>query len=137
VLAYLLIGLGVSAGGTSLLVLLAKRVAPERRAGAATLVWLMMIMGFAVTAGITGRLLDPYSPERLLTVTVSVAVLAWLVTVVAVWGLEGRGPGQALESPRPRGRSSAPRCAPCGPTRRRAASRSSSSCRCWPTARRT
>ncbi len=97
VLAYLLIGLGVSAGGTSLLVLLAKRVAPERRAGAATLVWLMMIMGFAVTAGITGRLLDPYSPERLLTVTVSVAVLAWLVTVIAVWGLEGRGPGHARE----------------------------------------
>jgi BCD family chlorophyll transporter-like MFS transporter len=36
VLAFLLIGLGVSAGGTSLLVLLAKRVAPERRAAAAT-----------------------------------------------------------------------------------------------------
>jgi BCD family chlorophyll transporter-like MFS transporter len=110
VLAYLLIGLGVSAGGTSLLVLLAKRVAPERRAGAATLVWLMMIVGFAVTAGITGRLLDPYSPERLLTVTVSVAVLAWLVTVLALWGLEGRGPGHAREAEATR-RSSAPRCA--------------------------
>lgn len=98
VLAYLLIGLGVSAGGTSLLVLLAKRVAPERRAGAATLVWLMMIAGFAVTAGITGRLLDPYSPERLLVVTTTVALLAWLMSVVALWGLEGHGNGAPVEA---------------------------------------
>ena len=96
-LAYLLIGLGVSAGGTSLLVLLAKRVTPERRAGAATLVWLMMIAGFAITAGITGRLLDPYSPARLLTVTAGVAALAFVVSVLALWGLEGRGPGLATE----------------------------------------
>jgi BCD family chlorophyll transporter-like MFS transporter len=59
VLAFLMIGIGVSASGTSVLVLLAKRVAPRRRAGAATLVWLMMIAGFAVTAGIAGHLLDP------------------------------------------------------------------------------
>lgn len=69
VLAFTGIGLGVSASGTSLLVLLAKRKKPERRAGAATLVWLLTIVGFAVTAGVAGRLLDPYSPERLLAVT--------------------------------------------------------------------
>ena len=96
-LAYLLIGLGVSAGGTSLLVLLAKRVTPERRAGAATLVWLMMIAGFAITAGVSGKLLDPYSPARLLMVTGSVAVLAFVVTLLALWGLEGRGPDLATE----------------------------------------
>ena len=96
-LAYLLIGLGVSASGTSLLVLLAKRVAPQRRAGAATLVWLMMIVGFALTAGITGRLLDPYSPQRLLAVTAGVAAVAWVVSVLAVWGLEGQGAGAQTE----------------------------------------
>lgn len=96
-LAYLLIGLGVSAGGTSLLVLLAKRVVPERRAGAATLVWLMMIAGFAITAGVAGKLLDPYSPTRLLMVTTTVAVLAFVVTLLALWGLEGRGPDLATE----------------------------------------
>ena len=62
---FALIGLGVSASGTSLLVLLAKRVQPERRAASATIVWLMMIAGFAVTAGVSGRLLDPYTPARL------------------------------------------------------------------------
>ena len=56
VLAFALIGVGVSASGTSLLVLLAKRVEASRRASAATLVWLMMIVGFAVTAGTVGRL---------------------------------------------------------------------------------
>ena len=39
ILAFMLIGAGVSAAGTSLLVLLAKRVAPKRRAAGATLVW--------------------------------------------------------------------------------------------------
>ena len=86
------IGLGVSACGTSLLVLLAKRVQPERRAGAATMVWLMMIVGFAVTAGVAGKLLDPYSPARLLAVTAGVSVLALLVTVLALVGLEGQAP---------------------------------------------
>ncbi len=62
-LSFALIGLGVGAAGTSLLVLLAKRVAEPRRAAAATIVWLMMIVGFAVTAGLAGHWLDPYSPR--------------------------------------------------------------------------
>ena len=76
VLAFALIGVGVSACGTSLLVLLAKRVAEPRRAAAATIVWLMMILGFALTAGIAGKLLDPYSPQRLRGVTAVVALIA-------------------------------------------------------------
>jgi len=89
VVAFGLIGIGVSACGTSLLVLLAKRVDAPRRATAATIVWLMMIVGFAVTAGVAGKLLDPYSPMRLVLVTAAISVLALLVTVVATWRLEG------------------------------------------------
>ncbi len=88
VLAFLMIGVGVSASGTSVLVLLAKRVAPRRRAGAATLVWLMMIAGFAVTAGIAGHLLDPYSEARLLTVAAGVATIALVVTMLMLFRLE-------------------------------------------------
>jgi BCD family chlorophyll transporter-like MFS transporter len=128
---------GRQRGGTSLLVLLAKRVAPERRAGAATVVWLMMIMGFAVTAGVTGRLLDPYSPARLLGVTAGVSALAWLVCRCSRCGAWKAGARARPSKPTPRRRSSATRWPRCGPTRRRAASPSSSSCRCWPTARRT
>ena len=57
---YLLIGVGSGAAGTSLLVLLSKQVSDQRKPAAASLVWFMMIMGFAVTGGITGQLLDPF-----------------------------------------------------------------------------
>jgi len=88
VVGFSLIGLGVSACGTSLLVLLAKRVVENRRAAAATIVWMMMIVGFAVTAGVAGKLLDPYSPQRLLAVTAGVSVIAFVVTLLALWRLE-------------------------------------------------
>jgi BCD family chlorophyll transporter-like MFS transporter len=87
--AFMLIGAGVGAAGTSLLVLLAKRVEANRRAPAATIVWLMMIAGFAVTATVAGQLLDPFSPLRLVAVTVVVAVSALMLTLLAVWGVEG------------------------------------------------
>jgi MFS transporter, BCD family, chlorophyll transporter len=90
VLGFALVGLGVSASGTSLLVMLAKRVPDARRGGAATLVWMMMIAGFAITAGLAGKWLDPYSPERLLLVTSSVSLLAFVVTLLALRGLEGQ-----------------------------------------------
>jgi BCD family chlorophyll transporter-like MFS transporter len=89
VFAFMLIGLGVSASGTSLLVMLAKRVPEARRAGAATLVWMMMIAGFAITAGLAGHWLDPYSPERLLVVATTVALAALALTAVALYKLEG------------------------------------------------
>jgi MFS transporter, BCD family, chlorophyll transporter len=88
-LCFVAIGFGVSASGTNLLVLLAKRVAPQRRAPAATIVWMMMIMGFAVTAGVAGKLLEPYSPERLVGVMAAVCGTAYLLALVALRGVEG------------------------------------------------
>jgi BCD family chlorophyll transporter-like MFS transporter len=93
---FTLIGLGVGAAGTSLLVLLAMRVPDERRAAAATTVWLMMIVGFAVTAGTAGKLLDPYTPTRLLGVTISVCAIALMVTVIALFRVE-TDPGDELK----------------------------------------
>ena len=99
VLGFLLVGLGVSASGTSLLVLLAKRVPDKRRPGAATLVWMMMIAGFAITAGLAGHWLDPYSPAQLMKVTGTVSALALALTVLALHGMEGANPVQALPEP--------------------------------------
>ncbi len=89
VVSYLAIGAGVGASGTSLLVLLATHVHEGRRAAAATIVWLMMIAGLAVTAITVGALLDPYSPERLVVVAAGVCVAAVVLTVLAVWRVEG------------------------------------------------
>jgi BCD family chlorophyll transporter-like MFS transporter len=90
VLSFALVGLGVSAAGTSLLVLLAKRVAEHRRAAAATTVWVMMIVGFAITAGLAGRFLDPYTPQRLVTVSAAVSLIAMVVAMLALRGMESR-----------------------------------------------
>ncbi|MEM9305613.1 MAG: BCD family MFS transporter, partial [Pseudomonadota bacterium] len=88
-LGFLFIGVGVGASGTSLLVLLSRRVRAERRAAAASTTWLMMIMGFAITAGVAGHFLDPYSPERLIAVMGTTALIAVALTVLATAGLEG------------------------------------------------
>jgi BCD family chlorophyll transporter-like MFS transporter len=90
VVAFLLIGAGVGAAGTSLLVLLAKRVGEDKRAAAATIVWVMMIAGFIVTAATAGHFLDPFSPPRLVVVTTVVACTAVVLTLLAVWNVEGR-----------------------------------------------
>ena len=96
--AFVLIGLGVGASGTSLLVLLAKRVDPRRRAAAATIVWLMMIAGFVVTTILAGTLLDPFSLGRLVVVTACVSLAAFLLAAVAVWGVEGDASPAAPEA---------------------------------------
>jgi len=79
---------GVGACGTTLLVLLAKRVDGHRRAAAATIVWVMMIAGFIVTTAVAGRLLDPYSPARMVAVASTVSILAMGLTVIALWHIE-------------------------------------------------
>jgi BCD family chlorophyll transporter-like MFS transporter len=98
-LAFLMIGAGVGAAGTSLLALVARQVEPQRRAPAATAMWMMMILGFALTAGVAGRFLDPYSPGQLVLVTAVVAALAFVVATGAIWGLERRGGTSASPQP--------------------------------------
>ena len=75
IVAFFLIGIGVSMSGTSLLALL---------------VWLMMIFGFALTSGIAGKFLDPYSPEKVILISGIISLLACSITVLALYGLEGR-----------------------------------------------
>lgn len=102
VVAFLLVGLGVGAAGTSLLVLLASRTVPQRRPAAASIVWIMMIAGFVVTTAAASRFLDPYSPERLITVCAVVSLAAFLVACLAVWGVERSTAPQAEEKKAPK-----------------------------------
>jgi len=99
VVAFLLVGLGVGAAGTSLLVLLAKSVEPRHRGAAASAVWIMMLLGFIITAVVAGKQLDPFSFPRLLMVTGAVSVIAFVVTCLAVLGMERRQlPGHATDA---------------------------------------
>jgi BCD family chlorophyll transporter-like MFS transporter len=87
-LAFTLIGGGVGAAGTNLLALLAIRTPPERKAAAAAIVWIMMIAGFILTTGIAGSFLDPFTMQRLFVVTCVVALAAFLLSAVALLGME-------------------------------------------------
>jgi BCD family chlorophyll transporter-like MFS transporter len=89
--AFAMIGIGVGAAGTSLLVLLAKQVVPGRRGPAATIVWVMMIAGFVATAGLAGHFLDPFTLARLVLVSGVVCAAAFVVALLAVWGVERAG----------------------------------------------
>ncbi len=102
VVAYALIGVGVGASGTSLLALLATATAPHRRAAAATITWLMMIAGIAITAGTVGAFLDPYTPALLLRIVAIVTGGAIALTILAVWGIEGRVDAQPRQAEKTR-----------------------------------
>lgn len=94
VLDFALIGFGVGAAGTSLLALLASSVRAERRPAAATIVWLMMIAGMAITAVVAGANLDPFSFGRLVAVVALASVGAVALTCLAVWKVEAGIPAQ-------------------------------------------
>ncbi len=99
--AFLLVGAGVGASGTSLLTLAATAVAPGRRGAAASIIWTMMIAGFAVTGGVAGHFLDPFSMERLVVVMIVVCMTALLVALLALAGLETRTMAATPPSPAP------------------------------------
>lgn len=88
VLAYSLIGAGVGAGGTSALALLASGVAPQRRAAAAAVTWIMMVAGIVASAITVGALIDPFSFERLMVVATGLALVMVTLTVIATFRLE-------------------------------------------------
>lgn len=91
-LAFSLIGGGVGASGTNLLALLAIKTKPENKAAAAAIVWIMMIVGFVLTAGIAGSFLDPFSMTRLVVVTAVVGAVAVAVASLALLGLDTSRP---------------------------------------------
>ncbi|MFN7173707.1 MAG: BCD family MFS transporter [Thermaurantiacus tibetensis] len=95
-LGFAMIGAGVGAAGTSLLALLASRVEPGRRPLAAATCWIMMVAGIAVTAGVAGGFIDPFSPERLAMVAGTICAVALGVTVLATRGV-AEGPPVAPE----------------------------------------
>ena len=87
-LAYTLIGIGVGASGTSLLALLASHTIQHRRAAAATITWLMMIFGIALTATVVGKLLEPYSVERLIKIVFGLTVVTVTITFISTLNIE-------------------------------------------------
>ncbi|MEO0917174.1 MAG: MFS transporter, partial [Pseudomonadota bacterium] len=100
IVSYVLIGFGIGAAGTSFLALLATAASDARKGAAATIAWLTLIAGAIIASIGTGIALDPYSPERLMIVVPTVAVIALIVAVLATWNVERKlGPAPVAENP--------------------------------------
>lgn len=87
-IAYITIGLGIGAAGTSFLALLAVAAPDHRKGASATLAWLFLIAGAIFSSIGTGIALEPYSADRLILVVSFVAGIAFLLSVVATLGVE-------------------------------------------------
>lgn len=87
-ISYILIGLGVGAAGTSLLAFMAVRVAPERRAAAASITWIMMVFGIVVSSIVVGKMIEPFSAQSLAFAATGLAGFCFLITIVAVYKTE-------------------------------------------------
>jgi len=88
VVAFLLVGFGVSTAGTLLLTLLSLRVPPVRHARAAATVWLCMIAGFIACTVVASALLQPFSYETLVRCTMIIGASAVVLTAVALIGMD-------------------------------------------------
>jgi len=86
--AFVAVGVGVGAAGTSLLVLMAKQVAPARRGPAATIIWVLMIFGIVFASTLAGKMLHPFSLPLLVAVSAKIAAGAFVIACIAVWGVE-------------------------------------------------
>ncbi len=88
VLAYSFIGLGVGAAGTSLLALIATSTEDNRKAAAATITWIMMIFGAAATAIIVGKIIDPYSINKLIRIVLILSLFWLIISGIALFKVE-------------------------------------------------
>ena len=92
VIAYMAIGFGIGAAGTSFLALLAAATSDARKGAAATLAWLFLIAGAIIASIGTGIALEPYSPDRLIVVVTGVALVALILSWLGTLRVEAQDP---------------------------------------------
>ena len=86
--SYSLIGFGVGAAGTPLLALLATYSSKSQKGFAASITFLMMILGLAITGITVGIILDPYSHQKLIKITASLAIITNIISFLSLRNLE-------------------------------------------------
>ena len=86
--SYTLIGFGVGAAGTPLLALLASYSSKSQKGFAASITFLMMILGLAITGITAGIILDPYSHQKLIKITACLAIITNILSYLSLKNLE-------------------------------------------------
>ena len=103
-LAFLLTGLGMHMTQTAGLALAADRATEETRPRVVALLYVMFLLGMAVSAVIVGWLLRDFSELRLVQVVQGAAVVTLVLNVTALWKQERVSPmsKEEREAPKPR-----------------------------------
>ncbi len=86
--SYTLIGFGVGAAGTPLLAFLASYSSKSQKGFAASITFLMMILGLAITGITAGIILDPYSHQKLVKITAFLALITNILSYLSLKNLE-------------------------------------------------
>lgn len=102
-LAFLLTGVGMHMTQTAGLALAADRATDETRPKVVALLYVMFLVGMAISALIIGALLRDYSALRLVQVVQGTAVVTLLLNMIALWKQEKVAPMSKAqrEAPRP------------------------------------
>ena len=103
-LAFIMAGIGLHMVQTAGLALAADRADPEQRPRVVALLYVMFLIGMAISALIIGALLADFSDLRLIRVVQGAALLTLGLNLVALWKQEKLRPMSAAEmaAPRPR-----------------------------------
>ncbi|MEL7301409.1 MAG: PucC family protein [Pseudomonadota bacterium] len=101
-LAFLLTGLGMHMTQTAGLALAADRATEETRPRVVALLYVMFLLGMAVSAVIVGWLLRDFSELRLVQVVQGAAVVTLVLNVIALWKQERVTPMTRAEREAPR-----------------------------------
>ena len=91
-LAFLLVGAGLHTVQTVGLALATDIAPPHARARVVTTLSVMLLVGMLLSAVMFGRLLQPFSPFRLIQVIQGASVLTLALNFAAVWKQEARDP---------------------------------------------
>lgn len=89
-LIFLIFGFGIYSAGTAYLSLLADLTSEEHRPRAVSIVWSMMMLGILAGVFLGVRILDSYSPDRLIGLFFTVAAAVGVLTLTAIAGQERR-----------------------------------------------
>ncbi len=103
-LAFLMTGLGVHMTQTAGLALASDRATEETRPRVVALLYVMNLLGMAVSALVLGALLTDFSNLRLIQVVQGSAVVTLLLNLVALWKQEHLRPMSTTERAEPRPR---------------------------------
>lgn len=96
-LTFLALGVGIYASGTAYLSLISDLTPQGERGKAVSVVWSMMMAGILAGVFLGVRILDAYSPDRLIWLFVLMAGIVGALTLAAVWGQEPVGSARRSE----------------------------------------